>query len=120
VADERRRFEEWLATKTTHGDEHVTVQTEDGRYLSPVTSGMWAAWQAASHQPNGAGAEDARDAALRALVERWRKDAVDSEARHHKQTGYNVDWSDKDRATILDYCADELVAAMSDQNKGKV
>lgn len=47
--DERARFESWIKTQTTHGSEHVLTKVggTDERYLSPITSGMWSAWQAA-------------------------------------------------------------------------
>lgn len=45
----REQFEAWMMTQTTHGNEHVLTRVGGGdeRYLSPLTSSMWAAWQAA-------------------------------------------------------------------------
>lgn len=50
LADERARFEAWVATRHDQGSEHVmaTVSATDDRYQSPVTSSMWSAWQAAN------------------------------------------------------------------------
>lgn len=45
----REQFEAWMMTQTTHGNEHVMTRVGGGdeRYLSPLTSSMCAAWQAA-------------------------------------------------------------------------
>lgn len=50
MADDREQFEAWAIETSIHGNEHVLVRVPDGRYLSPLTSSMWAAWQAARRQ----------------------------------------------------------------------
>lgn len=53
MVDERGRFEQWMGTQRIYGCDYNLATWGDGEYQSPVTASMWAAWQAARHQPNG-------------------------------------------------------------------
>ena len=71
----REQFEAWMMTQTTHGNEHVLTRVGgcDERYLSPLTSSMWAAWQAALRAAPEGGVPERT---MMALATGWRRHAA--------------------------------------------